>query len=60
MVTNQLITEQTYRVRVVKDVYLNLIDINEAEQVADLIANRESQIPTFGQVTSVFTEVELV
>jgi hypothetical protein len=46
--------------RVVKDIYVNLRDIEEAEQIADLIASRESQITTFGKMTSVYTEVSSV
>ena len=41
-----------------KDIYLDLRSVDEAEQIADLIASRESQITTFGKMTSVFTEVE--
>jgi hypothetical protein len=31
--------------------------MNEAEQIADLIASRESQMTTLGNLTSVYTEV---
>jgi hypothetical protein len=56
MVTN-LSAETPFRLRVVKDIYLNLRDIGEAEQIAELIASRESQMTTFGKMTSVYTEV---
>jgi len=59
MVTNSLI-EKSFRLRVVKDIYVNLRDIEEAEQIADLIASRESKITTFGKMTSVYTEVSSV
>jgi hypothetical protein len=59
MVTNSLV-EKPFRLRVVKDIYVNLRDIEEAEQIADLIASRESQITTFGKMTSVYTEVESI
>ena len=56
MVTNSLV-EKSFRLRVVKDIYVNLRDIEEAEQIADLIASRESQMTTLGNLTSVYTEV---
>jgi hypothetical protein len=59
MVTN-LSAEKPFRLRVVKDIYLNLRDVGEAEQIAELIASRESQMTTFGKMTSVYTEVESI
>ena len=60
MVTKSLGDEKSFRLRIVKDVYLDLLDINEAEQIADIIASRESQMTTFGRMTSVYTEVEYI
>jgi hypothetical protein len=60
MVTKSLGDEKSFRLRIVKDVYLDLLDINEAEQIADIIASRESQMTTFGRMTSVYTEVESI
>lgn len=60
MVTNLLSDEKSFRLRIVKDIYLDLLDINEAEQVAEIIASRESQMTTFGKMTSVYTEVESI
>jgi hypothetical protein len=60
MVTKLLSDEKSFRLRIVKDVYLDLLDINEAEQIADIIASRESQMTTFGRMTSVYTEVESI
>jgi hypothetical protein len=60
MVTKLLSDEKSFRLRIVKDVYLDLLDINEAEQIADIIASRESQMKTFGRMTSVYTEVESI
>ena len=60
MVTKSLGDEKSFRLRIVKDVYLDLLDINEAEQIADIIASRESQMTTFGRMTSVYTEVSSV
>lgn len=59
MATN-LSVEQPFRLRVVKDIYVNLRDIDEAEQIAEIIASRESKITTFGKMTSVYTEVSSV
>jgi hypothetical protein len=59
MVTKSL-TETSFRLRVVKDIYLDLRSIDEAEQIAELIASRESQMTTFGKMTSVYTEVESI
>ena len=56
MATN-LSIEQPFRLRVVKDIYVNLRDIDEAEQIADLISSRESKITTLGSMTSIYTEV---
>lgn len=53
-------TEKPFRLRVVKDIYVNLRDIDEAEQIAEIIASRESQMTTFGKMTSVYTEVESI
>ena len=53
-------TEMPFRLRVVKDIYVNLRDIDEAEQIAEIIASRESQMTTFGKMTSVYTEVESI
>jgi hypothetical protein len=50
-------TEIPFRLRVVKDIYVNLRDVSEAEQIAEIIASRESQMTTFGKMTSVYTEV---
>ena len=58
METKLLAKESSFRLRIVKDIYLDLRSVDEAEQIADLIASRESQITTFGKMTSVFTEVE--
>jgi hypothetical protein len=60
MVTKLLSDEKSFRLRIVKDIYLDLLDVNEAEQVAEIIASRESQMTTFGKMTSVYTEVESV
>ena len=60
MVTKLLSDEKSFRLRIVKDIYLDLLNINEAEQVAEIIASRESQMTTFGKMTSVHTEVESV
>ena len=60
MVTKYLDSEKQYKVRIIKDVYLDLLSINEAEQIADLIASRESQMTTLGSLTSVYTEVSEV
>jgi hypothetical protein len=60
MVTKLLSDEKSFRLRIVKDIYLDLLDIDEAEQVAEIIASRESQMTTFGKMTSVYTEVESV
>jgi hypothetical protein len=57
MATKYLDSEKQFKVRVVKDIYLDLLSINEAEQIADLIASRESQMTTLGNLTSVYTEV---
>ena len=57
MVTKYLDSEKQFKVRVVKDIYLDLLSMNEAEQIADLIASRESQMTTLGNLTSVYTEV---
>ena len=57
MVTKYLDSEKQFKVRIVKDIYLDLLSMNEAEQIADLIASRESQITTLGNLTSVYTEV---
>jgi hypothetical protein len=59
MATKSL-TEKSFRLRVVKDIYLDLRSLDEAEQIAELIACRESQMTTFGKMTSVYTEVESV
>ena len=45
-------------IKIVKDIYISLRDIDEAQQIADLISRRESQMTTFGQMTSVYSEVE--
>jgi hypothetical protein len=58
MVTKSLEYEQTYKLRIVKDIYVNLRDLNEAEQIADMIALRESSLTTFGKMSTVYTEVE--
>ena len=50
--------ETTFLLKIVKEVYVNLKDINEAEQIADMISNRESEMTTLGNLTSVYTEVE--
>ena len=60
MVTKSFSDEKSFRLRIVKDVYLDLLDLNEAEQIADIIASRESQMTTFGKMTSVYTEVESI
>jgi hypothetical protein len=60
MVTKLLSDEKSFRLRIVKDIYLDLLDIDEAEQVAEIIASRESQMTTFGKMTSVYTEVESI
>jgi hypothetical protein len=52
--------EKPFRLRVVKDIYVNLRDVYEAEQIAEIIASRESQMTTFGKMTSVYTEVESI
>ena len=57
MATKYLDSEKQFKVRVVKDIYLELLSMNEAEQIADLIASRESQMTTLGNLTSVYTEV---
>jgi len=57
MVTKYLDSEKQFKVRVVKDIYLDLLSMNEAEQIADLIASRESHMTTLGNLTSVYTEV---
>jgi|688.fasta_scaffold33476_16 hypothetical protein len=57
MATKYLDSEKQFKVRVVKDIYLDLLSMNEAEQIADLIASRESQMTTLGNLTSVYTEV---
>ena len=57
MVTKYLDSEKQYKLRIVKDIYLDLLNLNEAEQIADLIASRESQTTTLGNLTSVYTEV---
>ncbi len=57
MATKYLDSEKQFKVRVVKDIYLDLLNMNEAEQIADLIASRESQMTTLGNLTSVYTEV---
>ena len=57
MATKYLDNEKQYKLRIVKDIYLDLLNLNEAEQIADLIASRESQTTTLGNLTSVYTEV---
>lgn len=57
MATKYLDSEKQYKLRIVKDIYLDLLNLNEAEQIADLIASRESQTTTLGNLTSVYTEV---
>lgn len=57
MATKYLDSEKQFKVRVVKDIYLDLLSMNEAEQIADLIASRESNMTTLGNLTSVYTEV---
>jgi hypothetical protein len=57
MATKYLDSEKQFKVRVVKDIYLDLLSMNEAEQIAELIASRESQMTTLGNLTSVYTEV---
>jgi len=57
MVTKYLDKERSFKVRIVKDVYLDLMNIDEAEQIADLISFRESRITTLGNMTSIYTEV---
>jgi hypothetical protein len=58
MVTNVLTDEKSFKIKIVKDIYISLRDISEAQQIADLISSRESQMTTFGQMTSVYSEVE--
>ena len=60
MVTKYLDREKSFKVRIVKDIYLDLLNIDEAEQIAEIIASRESQMTTFGKMTSVYTEVESI
>lgn len=49
--------ETKFLLRVIKDVYVDLKDINEANQIAEMIADRESKHTVFGNMTSVYTEV---
>ena len=57
METKYLDREKSFKVRIVKDIYLDLLNIDEAEQIADLISSRESKITTLGSMTSIYTEV---
>jgi ERCC4-type nuclease len=47
----------TPKVNGINKINLDLLSMNEAEQIADLIASRESQMTTLGNLTSVYTEV---
>jgi uncharacterized protein YacL (UPF0231 family) len=58
MVTKSLEHEQTYKLRIVKDIYVDLKNLKEAEQIADMIALRESSYTTFGKMSTVYTEIE--
>lgn len=50
--------ETQFLLRVVKEIYIDLNSIEEANQIAELVANRESLNTVFGNLTTVFTEVE--
>jgi hypothetical protein len=46
-----------FLLRVIKDVYVDLKSDDEANQVAELLASRESHDSFLGNMTSVYTEV---
>jgi len=50
--------ETPFLLRVVKEIYIDLNNIDEANQIVNLMANRESLNTVFGKMTTVFTEVE--
>jgi hypothetical protein len=50
---------QQYKLRVIKEILLNLDSEDEAEQILDLLAGREGSYNIAGNKTFVYTELEV-
>lgn len=50
--------ETKYCIKLIKETYIDAENINEAEQIAEIMTVRESNTSIFGNLVSVYTEVE--
>jgi hypothetical protein len=52
--------ETKFCLRMIKETYIDAENRNEAEQIAEILSQRESNEKVFGRLVTIYTEVEEV